>query len=38
VPGVVGCNNSKPDIDAVNAVIAMVDGMRLENEVEAMRR
>jgi hypothetical protein len=38
VPGVVGCNNSKPDIDAVNAVIAMVDGMRPGNEVEPRRR
>ena len=33
---VVGSDNGKPDVDAVNAVVALVDGLRPENEIEAV--
>ena len=32
---IVGSDNGTPDVDAVNAVIAMVDGLRPANELEA---
>ena len=32
---VVGNDQGRPDVDAVNAVIAMVDGLKPANEVEA---